>query len=80
MAKSTHTSAQYPYFENEARHAARLWLQWKAPALSLCDFRDNRFNALTAGEFFHDYAYRKEAFNNAFAGEIGLFIAGGEHE
>ncbi len=66
----------YPTVEDAARHAARLWCQ--SPVATLCDFRDNRFNVLTCGEFFHDYAYRKEAFNNAFAKEIGLFIAGGK--
>lgn len=79
MATTSHVRAsQYPLVEEEARHAAELWLQ-HAPE-PLADWCDTRFQCLAAGMgWYSDYHDRKAAFEQAYALRIGQAIAGVRH-
>ena len=65
---------RFPLFAYAGRNAAELWLVG-AP-MSMAEFRDLRFRNLVAGDTsFSGDAARRQAFNDAFAGEIALSIA-----
>ncbi|MFM0058691.1 hypothetical protein PQR64_24000 [Paraburkholderia phytofirmans] len=66
---------RYPLFELAGRNAAELWLVGSLN-LSMADWRDLRFYQLTRMDSSSagDVA-RREAFNDAFAAEIGNSIA-----
>jgi hypothetical protein len=66
---------RYPLFELAGRNAAELWLLG-SPDLSMADWRDLRFYQLTSGDSsFTGDAARRQAFNDAFAAQIGISIA-----
>jgi len=75
-ARPEHTPPrnQHPLFERAGIQAAQLWLQG-AP-LSMGEWRDLRWRNLVAGAaVLPGDEQRHDAFNQAFADQIGRFIA-----
>ena len=67
----------YPFSREAGQRAARLWLSGK-PALSLAEFRENRWRAFTAGRS-EIYPGERDAFYDGFARALAEHIAGGAH-
>jgi hypothetical protein len=66
---------RHPLFELAGRNAAELWFLG-SPDLSMADWRDLRFHQLISlDSSFAGDVERREAFNDAFAAEIGDSIA-----
>ena len=64
----------YPFTFDTGHRAAKLWLSAE-PAMSLADFRDNRWRAFSCGR--HPDLAERLAFNDGFAHALAEHIAGG---
>lgn len=74
LARPEQTKSRYPLSAVAGRDAADVWLAY--PVLSLCTFRDHRFNAHACGMGWSDLVERRRVFNDAFAQGIADAIVG----
>lgn len=68
----------YPFTFHAGKSAAHLWLSGR-PALSLADFRENRWRVFTAGRI-EIYPGEHAAFDDGFSRALAEHVAGVRHE
>lgn len=68
----------YPFTFHAGKNAAHLWL-FGRPALSLANFRENRWRAFTAGRT-EIYSGEHAAFDDGFSRALAEHVAGVCHE